>query len=589
MPTIGQPIHLIMFTVIGYLPSGEGRAHDLQRVLGGDSHVEEIGDASVAVSGPLSSLASGAGWLCGLSGRIDNHVELASRIQDATVSGHTPAALVGTILSRVGLEGLRDLRGVFAGVFTDGDQLWSFRDQMGFWPMFRSSSEGQLVASDSTRACVVATGQGYHVNDRYMEDFFYGRIGSSTATAVRGVTRLRPGSWARDDANGSHTDQYWSPKELVEFDSPAEEDVPEMFDVLMTQAVDRVMTGSDAVSLSGGIDSPVVAAYAAPRFSARFDKALPAVSAVYPDLPSVDEEDLIRLVAEDLGMPLHTFRPSVAATDDLARWVELLDGPVPVVSLSETLETLSVAKAHGITNLITGEWAEYLFDMPQRTLAYLVRQRRWQPARKYWASLRQQNVPSRTIVSRLAKDLTPFGLRRSWALRRMGAATPQWVDRDRLVFHPRGPVVRDWRSNQAAMGEGPSLGLEADHVVQMEAGVSIRRPFADVDLVEFFLRLPAQVKYPGPGRKQLIRSLMRGRVPAAILDRTEKTLFDEAVEASIDYGQLEMLLGDEQLMPGVDYGLLRSRVESEQLDLVEYMWAKDLAAVHAFEAFAADR
>ena len=138
------------------------------------------------------------------------------------------------------------------------------------------------------------------------------------------------------------------------------------------------------------------------------------------------------------------------------------------------------------------------------------------------------------------------------------------------------------------MGEGPSLGLEADHVVQMEAGTFIRRPFADVDLVEFFLRLPAQVKYPGPGRKQLIRSLMRGRVPDAILDRTDKTLFDEAVEGSIDYGQLEALLGDEHLMPGVDYRLLRSRLQAEKLDLVEYMWAKDLAAVHAFETFAAE-
>jgi hypothetical protein len=37
-------------------------------------------------------------------------------------------------------------------------------------------------------------------------------------------------------------------------------------------------------------------------------------------------------------------------------------------------------------------------------------------------------------------------------------------------------------------------------------------------------------------------------------------------------------------MPGVRYDLLRDRLESEQLDIEDIMWAKDLASIHAFLA-----
>ena len=104
MPAIDQPLDHLMNSVIGYLANSETRAPCLHQVLGEDSQVEKIGEASVAVSGPRSSLASGAGWLCGLSGSLDNHPELASRTKDASVSAHSPAAVVGSIVGQVRLD-----------------------------------------------------------------------------------------------------------------------------------------------------------------------------------------------------------------------------------------------------------------------------------------------------------------------------------------------------------------------------------------------------------------------------------------------------------------------------------------------------
>src|SRR3989449_9660816 len=94
------------------------------------------------------------------------------------------------------------------------------------------------------------------------------------------------------------------------------------------------------------------------------------------------------------------------------------------------------------------------------------------------------------------------------------------------------------------------------------AGVTVRRPFADVDLWEFFLRLPAEVKCPDQRDKTLARSLLRGNLPDPILDRRDKTYFDDHVMAQVDYATLRRLLATPRhRMPGVDYRRLAQRIE----------------------------
>jgi Asparagine synthase len=113
--------------------------------------------------------------------------------------------------------------------------------------------------------------------------------------------------------------------------------------------------------------------------------------------------------------------------------------------------------------------------------------------------------------------------------------------------------------------------------------VRTRRPWADVDLWEFFLSLPVETKFPDNESKTLVRRLLRGRVPTAILKRRDKTVFDESIMAHVDYQTLRRwLVQPEYRLTGVRYDLLEERLDRQSLDLSEFMWAKDLASVHAF-------
>src|SRR5262249_61932182 len=114
-------------------------------------------------------------------------------------------------------------------------------------------------------------------------------------------------------------------------------------------------------------------------------------------------------------------------------------------------------------------------------------------------------------------------------------------------------------------------------------GIDVRRPFADVDLWEFFLSLPAERKFPDSGSKALIKQLTRGRVPDEILDRRDKTVFNEHVLAHPDYDLLRrLLMAPGYRLPGVRYERLAERLRAEDLAPVDLFWVRDLASVHAF-------
>jgi hypothetical protein len=158
-----------------------------------------------------------------------------------------------------------------------------------------------------------------------------------------------------------------------------------------------------------------------------------------------------------------------------------------------------------------------------------------------------------------------------------------WVDVHRATDEKPVPVRDRWRRSQLGAFVGPGTSLEADEICQAVCGVTVRRPWTDVDLWEFFLSLPAEQKFPDLSSKSLVRTLLRNRVPDEILDRTDKTVFDDAARDRMDYNLLtELLIGAGYQVPGVDYRALAHLITEQRLTMLDYQWARDLANIHAF-------
>ncbi|HEX2046097.1 MAG TPA: asparagine synthase-related protein [Gaiellaceae bacterium] len=568
---------------------------------GTDLEVAVHGDWALGVANPSEpgawregSLAAGPRLAVAAVGALDDAEALSDELTRAGVepTGLSPAALILAGWDAFGEHLPARLRGVFAAVVTDGRRAWCFRDHVGFRPLFyRADRSAAFVASEAKQ---VAAGAGLRreADLDVVERILFREVDNETPAALKGVMRLAKATLLHVAPGQLHRRAYWRPEDFLETARLTADDVAERFDELMTQAAARTLTGTgDVVSLSGGIDSPAVAAYAAPVHLRRYGERLPALATVYPNQPSVDESSLIRAVALQLELPLHTYERDAQPLRAGVEWLRILDGPIPYLLLSDAEDHYRRARELGFRNMLTGEIAELVVDMRRHLLGHLLLRGRLRSARRRLARERAGGRSLASLGAEVGGSLAP-----RWAearyRRRRGAhwvsRYPPWLDWHRLragTARWATAARRRWLEEQTVSWMGPGLTMEAEEVCQSVMGVRTRRPWADVDLWQFFLSLPAEQKFPNRARKGLVRRLLRGKVPDEILDRRHKTVFDESLMARIEYDELRRwLVAPEHRFAGVDYDGLAAALEREDLDLTAYQWAKDLAIAHAFVA-----
>jgi asparagine synthase (glutamine-hydrolysing) len=537
-----------------------------------------------------TSLESSASLAAAFVGRLENAAELVKRFEalGTNVRATSPAGLLLAAFEEAGDAAPGLLRGAFSAVVSDGGRMWFFRDQMGSETLFHREDGHAVYVASEVKQVVAGSGISPEPDLEMLEGIYYLDVEDHTRTAMRGVRRAIAGTLIEATDGRVRSKRYWHPEELFETARLSDDELMDTFDALMEQACARPLTGEDAVALSGGIDSPGVAAFAAKAHLEMTGRPLQALSAVYPDFPSSDESDYIAEVAEYLGLPLHTYEPAPQRLDKLQEWVRLFDGPWSVWSPAGGEEQFAIARDLGIRTILTGEMAEQVMAMQLGLVPYLISRGRVRAAVRYLQRSRARNMGWKGIVRQVGATAVPrWGM--AWYLRsRPLLAIPRWLDADRAN---RGrtrnalPGRGYWRTAQlAAFGEGSSLPLEASSIMQARDGVRVRQPWADVDLWEFFVSLPAQLKFPDPQMKALARRLLRGKVPDSIVDRKDKPVLNEWFEAtSIDYPGLRRWLKEPQhRISGVDYDGLAQQLEREDMDLAAYIWAKDLAAIQAF-------
>jgi len=522
-------------------------------------------------------------------GVLDNAATLASQL-DVPVPANGPTPIPKLLVAgfqRYGEDLPARLRGVFAGAITDGVGVYCFRDHVGYRSVFYRSDRRGFYAGSEAKQIVAGAQIPREPDLEVVHRIFFRSLDDDSPCALRGVRRLPKASSVSAGSGEVRVRRYWEPERLLESATLTANDVREGFDALMDQAVSRALTGDDLLSLSGGIDSSGIAAFAAPRHRQLSGRPLHALSVVYPRFPSVDESAYVQRLAEYYDIPLHTYEQTANPHSDIERWVRLVDTPFHSASLSHYEEDYRKARQLGFRTVLTGEHAEFVAALQWYTLDHYLTHGRFRAA---WTELSARRAAGRSLtgLARLfGRALAPDGLvaARNKLLRRKALGLPEWVDARKVREGASVSVRERWRSLQLSAFVGPGVSVEAEETCQAVCGVRTRRPWTDVDLWEFFLSLPAEQKFPDLIPKGLVRQLLRGRVPDEILDRRDKTVFDEAALAEVDYRELRRLLSSaDYRLAGVNYDILNERLRSENFTIVDYMWASALASVHAFLA-----
>lgn len=539
------------------------------------------------VEGRWASLGGYGGLRCAFLGPLDNKRDLA---RDLRLELQKPADLVAAAFSRWGDGAAARLRGAFAGIVTDGSHAWAFRDHIGGRTFFyRDDGRSWWGATEAKQ--VVAGAELRRQPDIDAITVIYYR-GTSPDAALLGVKRLLYGSLLTVDGSGSHESLHWNPDASIleaRSDITSEEALDESRE-LLERAIRRTVHGSDSIALSGGIDSPTVAAFAAPAHKELSGRPLAGYTFIYPDHATVDESKYTRLVAKALEIDLREVVSTANHLDDIERWVNLADGPWDSTPMAVAAEGYSVMAEIGADQVLTGTIAEYVYTINRFLLGHLASHGRWSALRRQLAMRREAGRSRLGLTKQLVRELTPAPLAKAHAAARRRRSTffPPWTDTE-VMGAPRyetalkDPVRQRWSGPTLQATRGTTTTSEAIETCAASLGLTVRHPLADRDLWEFFLSLPADVLYPDMVPKSFIRQTMRGLLPDEVLDRRDKTVFDEHVLATVPWEKLQSYLASPEVrIKGIDYELLNQRLSARSLTPVELVWAYDLATVHAF-------
>jgi len=236
------------------------------------------------------------------NGEIFNHTQLRSSMQSRGVRFQTSSdtEVILRLYEERGLQAFDELNGMFAiAIFDARDQsLLLVRDRLGVKPLYYSWDGRQLIFASEIKAIVTALEKPPSVNPRAVWDYLTFRYVPAPHTIWNGVSKLLPAHRLKISQGipRPSIERWWAlprPARTAADDSTT----VERFGSLLQNAVDIRMRADVPVGilLSGGLDSSVIAAMAAPSHP-----RLSTFSVAFEGAGHIDERKWAHLVATQL-------------------------------------------------------------------------------------------------------------------------------------------------------------------------------------------------------------------------------------------------------------------------------------------------
>ncbi|MGH9225447.1 MAG: asparagine synthase-related protein [Acidimicrobiales bacterium] len=458
------------------------------------------------------------------------------------------ADLILRLLMHGGTAALARLRGGFALLCWDGDRdtLTATHDPIGTHPLFWAEANGGILFSDSVETLLEQPGVSRDLNRLALADHIRWRWPEPQETFFAGIRRVPPGNTLTDTSGARNVRRTWDPAPLPV--SWASADEVAQFDELFAIAVDRCFElGRVGISLSGGLDSVTVAAFAAEAAERRGVDAPIALSMLFPDA-GVNEEEIQRSVASQLGfkMVMMGLDEAVAPLNVLEATLELAKSwPAPMYNpwLPAYLALGHVGRQHGADSFVTGGGGDEWLCVSPYLAADLMASLDVLGLYRLVAGARRSHRMSTAMI--LKCYLWTFGVR-ALGRRALGSVPALLERRDRRVlqrttqswlapdpelrraiddrFTPAG-APRNYYQRELREGLDASLiaqELEEFFELGRRVGLPVLRPFLDPDVIGLLARVPPEVLNHGGRTKALVRQTLDGRFPELAFGQQRK-------------------------------------------------------------------
>jgi asparagine synthase (glutamine-hydrolysing) len=424
---------------------------------------------------------------------------------------------------------VQHLLGDFAFVIWDavGRRLFAARDHFGVKPLFYAEVGGVLLLGNTLDCLRRHPAVSESLNDLAIADFLlFDMIQDPAATSFQDTRRLPPAHTLTFQDGQLSIRRYWDMPvpTLLRYQRGAEytEHFRELLDVAVA---DRLRGEGLGVFMSGGLDSPTVAA-SAKRVLRRGGNpnGLRAYTEVFDRLISHEERHYAALVAEKLQIPIEFLE-----SDDAKIFGRAGDhSPEPVHSAwpdstREQLRQISVNSRVALTGFGGDPLLSSFLSVHLRQLL----------GKRHFGRVLADAVRYLSAEGRLSRLYIGRRFRRWFTPEKENSSYPKWLNEDlekQLHLPERWeslsndlPAVEMSRSvahQQTAAGFWTAL-FEGYDPGATRIPVEVCHPFFDLRLVHFLLALPT---VPWCCDKELLRAAARGVLPDAVRLRRKSPL-----------------------------------------------------------------
>ena len=470
-------------------------------------------------------------------GRIDNRNELLSQLEahGLQLFRNTDTELVIKAYECWGVDCAVHLLGdfTFAVWDTRKQQLFCARDIRGIKPFYYHCTHSHFVFGTELEQLFQHPGVSAEINEGMVGEHLVFEFANNEDTLYKDILRLPPAHYLLVDASQFQIRRYWNIEPGKKIHYRRDEEYLEHFLELFREAVDCRLwcNGKVGATLSGGLDSPLVASMAQKLLNEKSGKErLETFSIILPALGD-DESRLIKRIANQTGVISNFIPYDRSCFDDAPGWDhqalgshELPNGPLTILFA----QLQEAANSRDIRVLLTGTGADVILggsDYPYYSLArnlklprlfnellYQIYAGGWK--RAFSLFLRSAIWPAlpRTFRRKLASS------RRK--LFRSEVLQEEFINKiglgQRLARTGHAEQFSDlaqWQMHQALMLGRFAYGMELGERSDARFGLEERHPFMDRRLIEFAAAVPDYQHHYVNLNKLLIRSAGQTLMP----------------------------------------------------------------------------
>ncbi len=537
---------------------------------------ETAGSTSGQRAGALEVLSSPSDWSPSVAesphcrvvfdGVLHNSDEL--RQQFAGPCAEPQAAdLACQAYGRWGEDAIHHLKGTFALIIADParDLLLCARDPLGIQPLFYAEAERRLLLSPAIETLLAQPGVSAELNRASLVDRLTRHWPANDETYFTRVRRVPPGHVLRISGGDRRVYRYWNP---VPADGAItwipDDEVQERFEGLLRQAVARCLgAGTAAIYMSGGLDSSTLAMVAADLARDRTSAPPCALSLVFSSTDR-DEAGRQRGLADQLCLSQVQlpFEDAVGDAGTLSAALAMtgsLPAPLALIWRPALQRLALLARQRGCDVVLAGDGADEWLAPNPAIAADLLRSFDIAGLYRLWQLFADSFHFSRRAAFRIVvvhyalRQLLPDAYyatasrvgahqvaRQRWRIAALrDAAGLPWMTPDpalraavterletsfvRAATEPRPDsyLLRDTRSRLDRADKW--FREEETFLVGRRAGIPIREPFWDPDLIELLARVRPEARSAGGRTKVLVRRPLTRRFPDLGFDQQRKS------------------------------------------------------------------